>query len=100
MLELNAANEATRSGDKSRALLAKQVIELQGALEAAEEAGGKSLKNAIKKLEQRVSVHLNSLDLEVLHYQQSKKSVMIKQKRRSKHVLKPPKILHFINALL
>merc|ERR1712072_947394 len=64
LLELNAANEATRNADKSRALLAKQVGDLQGQLEAAEEAGGKTLKNQIKKLEQRIMDLESDLDTE------------------------------------
>ena len=54
MVELNGAHESAVNADKSRALLAKQVAELQGQLEDAEAAGGKGLKNQIRKLEQRV----------------------------------------------
>lgn len=55
MAELNGSHEATLNADKSRALLAKQVADLQSQLEDAEAAGGKNLKNQIRKLEQRVS---------------------------------------------
>ena len=57
MVELNGAHESAVNADKSRALLAKQVAELQGQLEDAEAAGGKGLKNQIRKLEQRVRDH-------------------------------------------
>ena len=56
--ELNSAHESSLNSDKSRAMLAKQVSELQARLEDAEVAGGKGLKNQIRKLEQRVSHHL------------------------------------------
>ena len=54
--ELNTAHQSALNSDKSRAMLAKQVSELQARQEDAEAVGGKGLKNQIRKLEQRVSV--------------------------------------------
>ena len=56
--ELTSAHESVLNSDKSRALLAKQVSELQARLEDTESTGGKGLKNQIRKLEQRVRVLL------------------------------------------
>ena len=53
--ELNSAQETTSTVEKSRALLAKQVTELQSRLEDAETHGGKGLKCQVRKLEGRVS---------------------------------------------
>merc|ERR1739838_159084 len=64
MTELNGAHESRLNADKSRALLAKQVADLQGQLEAAEAAGGKGLKNQIRKLEQRILELESDLDTE------------------------------------
>lgn len=55
MAELNSANESALNADRSRALLAKQIADLQAQLEHAEMEGGKGYKNQIRKLEQRVS---------------------------------------------
>jgi len=64
MAELNGSHEATLNADKSRALLAKQVADLQAQLEDAEAAGGKNLKNQIRKLEQRILELESDLDSE------------------------------------
>ena len=53
--ELNSAQETTSTVEKSRALLAKQITELQSRLEDAETHGGKGLKCQVRKLEGRVS---------------------------------------------
>ena len=53
--ELNSAQETTSTVEKSRALLAKQIAELQSRLEDAETHGGKGLKGQVRKLEGRVS---------------------------------------------
>ena len=53
--ELNSAQETTSTVEKSRALLAKQIAELQSRLEDAETHGGKGLKGQARKLEGRVS---------------------------------------------
>ena len=53
--ELNSAQETTSTAEKSRALLAKQITELQSRLEDAETHGGKGLKCQVRKLEGRVS---------------------------------------------
>merc|ERR1712023_488800 len=54
MSELNSAHDATASADKSRALMAKQVAELQAQLEESESGGGRGMKNQIRKLEGRI----------------------------------------------
>ena len=53
-----SAHESSANADKSRAMLAKQVSDLQLQLEDAEANSGKGLKNQIRKMEQRVSVSL------------------------------------------
>ena len=53
--ELNSAQETTSTVEKSRALLAKQITELQSRLEDAETHGGKGMKGQVRKLEGRVS---------------------------------------------
>jgi len=62
--ELNNSHESALNADKSRALLARQVGELQIQLENAELSSGKGLKNQIKKLEARIIELEGDLDTE------------------------------------
>ena len=54
--ELASAQDSASSAEKSKSNYERQLRELQGRLEEAEAAGGKNLKNQIRKLEQRVSL--------------------------------------------
>ena len=53
--ELAAAQDAVSGAEKSKSNFERQLRDMQGRLEEAEAAGGKNLKNQIRKLEQRVS---------------------------------------------
>jgi len=82
MAELNSANESAINADKSRALLAKQVADVQAQLEYEQMEGGKGLKNQIRKLEQRILELESDLDTEgrnaaalVKHTRQAEKKV-------------------------
>merc|ERR1719427_1835276 len=50
--ELNNASEGTGNAEKSRALLAKQVADLQVKLEESESGGGRGVKAQIRKHEE------------------------------------------------
>merc|ERR1712029_662198 len=78
MAELNSSHESAINADKSRALLAKQVADLQAQLEGAENQGGKGLKNQIRKLEQRIQELECDLDTEG-----RKSAEIVKQVRRA-----------------
>ena len=52
--ELAAAQDAASNAEKGKVNFERQLRDMQGRLEEAEAAGGKSLKNQIRKLEQRV----------------------------------------------
>ena len=54
--ELASAQDSASSAEKGKSNLERQLREMQGRLEEAEAAGGKNLKNQIRKLEQRVSL--------------------------------------------
>ena len=54
--ELAASQDAVSGAEKSKANYERQLRDMQGRLEEAEAAGGKNLKNQIRKLEQRVSI--------------------------------------------
>merc|ERR1712013_380466 len=62
--ELNNANEGTGNAEKSRAVLAKQVADLQVRLEESETGGGRGVKAQIRKLEQRIMELESDLDTE------------------------------------
>lgn len=55
--ELAAAQDAVSGAEKSKSNFERQLRDMQGRLEEAEAAGGKNLKNQIRKLEQRVSCY-------------------------------------------
>jgi len=83
MAELNGAQDAASTADKSRANLAKQAAELQSRLEEAEAQGGKGLKNQIRKLESRIMELENDLDTEA-----RKSAEVIKTARKTEKKVK------------
>merc|ERR1711936_1158658 len=62
--ELNNATEGTGNAEKSRAVLSKQVADLQVKLEESETGGGRGVKAQIRKLEQRIMELESDLDTE------------------------------------
>merc|ERR1719234_526537 len=75
--ELNGAQENASNAEKSKSLMARQITELQQQLEEAESMGGKSLKNQIRKLEQKVMEVEGELDNEA---RKSTESIKIARK--------------------
>lgn len=59
MGEMNNIQESAMNADKSRSLLAKQVVDLQVQLEESEGGGGRGMKSQMRKLEARVSAGFN-----------------------------------------
>merc|ERR1719427_505767 len=76
--ELNNATEGTGNAEKSRALLAKQVADLQVKLEESESGGGRGVKVQIRKLEQRIMELESDLDTEA-----RKSADVLKQARKA-----------------
>merc|ERR1712183_925657 len=76
--ELNNASEGTGNAEKSRALLAKQVADLQVKLEESESGGGRGVKAQIRRLEQRIMELESDLDTKA-----RKSADVLKQARKA-----------------
>merc|ERR1712168_1596952 len=81
--ELNNATEGTGNAEKSRAVLSKQVADLQVKLEESETGGGRGVKAQIRKLEQRIMELESDLDTEA-----RKSADVLKQARKAEKRVK------------